>query len=40
MNVLWIAILAVLVLLEKLIPWGGWIARLAGTVCVAAGVTA
>src|SRR5262249_29962408 len=35
MNVLWIALLALLVLLEKLTPFGRWIAR---TACVAAGV--
>ena len=38
MNVLWIALLALLVLLEKLTPFGRWIARAAGVVCVAAGV--
>lgn len=38
MNVLWIAVLALLVLLEKLTPWGRWVARLAGAACVAAGV--
>ncbi len=37
MNVLWIALLAVLVLLEKLLPIGRWIARAAGIACVAAG---
>jgi len=37
MNVLWIALLAVLVLLEKLAPFGRWIARVAGVACVAAG---
>jgi predicted metal-binding membrane protein len=37
MNVLWIALLALLVLLEKLTPWGRWIARIVGAVCVAAG---
>lgn len=37
MNVLWIAILALLVLLEKLTPWGRWIGRLAGAACIAAG---
>jgi predicted metal-binding membrane protein len=30
MNVLWIALLALLVLLEKLTPFGRWIARAAG----------
>ncbi len=37
MNVLWIALLAALVLLEKLTPWGRWVARIAGVVCIAAG---
>jgi predicted metal-binding membrane protein len=37
MNVLWIALLALLVLLEKLTPWGRWVARIAGAVCIAAG---
>jgi predicted metal-binding membrane protein len=37
MNVLWIALLAVLVLLEKLAPFGRWIARAAGVACIAAG---
>jgi predicted metal-binding membrane protein len=37
MNVLWIALLALLVLLEKLTPIGRWIARAAGTASVAAG---
>jgi predicted metal-binding membrane protein len=38
MNVLWIALLSVLILLEKLTPFGRWIARAAGVVWVAAGV--
>jgi predicted metal-binding membrane protein len=37
MNVLWIALLALLVLLEKLIPYGRWVGRVAGIACVAAG---
>jgi predicted metal-binding membrane protein len=37
MNVLWIAVLALLVLLEKLTPWGWWVARTVGAVCIAAG---
>ena len=37
MNVLWIALLSLLVLLEKLTPVGRWIARAAGLACVAAG---
>ena len=30
MNVLWIALLALLVLVEKLTPFGRWVARAAG----------
>jgi predicted metal-binding membrane protein len=37
MNVLWIALLAVLILVEKLAPFGRWVARAAGVACVAAG---
>jgi predicted metal-binding membrane protein len=37
MNVLWIALLALLVLLEKLTPIGRWIARTAGVACIVAG---
>jgi predicted metal-binding membrane protein len=37
MNVLWIALLTLLVLLEKVTPVGRWIARAAGIACVAAG---
>jgi predicted metal-binding membrane protein len=37
MNVLWIAVLAALVLLEKLTPWGRRVARIAGVVFIAAG---
>ena len=37
MNVLWIALLALLVLLEKLTPVGRWIARAAGIASVGAG---
>jgi len=37
MNVLWIALLALLVLLEKLTPLGGWVARAAGVACLGAG---
>jgi predicted metal-binding membrane protein len=36
MNVLWIALLSLLVLLEKFTPAGRWIARAAGIACVAA----
>jgi predicted metal-binding membrane protein len=38
MNVLWIALLALLVLVEKLAPWGQWVSRVAGVICIAAGV--
>jgi predicted metal-binding membrane protein len=37
MNVLWIAVLSLLVLLEKLTPIGRWIARTAGAACIATG---
>jgi predicted metal-binding membrane protein len=37
MNVLWIALLALLVLLEKLTPFGVRIARAAGIICLATG---
>jgi len=38
MNVLWIALLAALILVEKITPYGRWIARAAGIGCVGAGV--
>jgi predicted metal-binding membrane protein len=38
MNLLWIAALAILVLLEKVLPFGRLVARLAGTAFVAGGV--
>jgi predicted metal-binding membrane protein len=38
MNVLWIALLALLVLSEKLLSFGRWIARVAGVGFLAAGV--
>jgi predicted metal-binding membrane protein len=37
MNVLWIALLALLVLVEKVTPVGRWIARAAGLACLVAG---
>ena len=37
MNVLWIVLLALLILLEKVTTWGRLIASLAGTVLIAAG---
>jgi predicted metal-binding membrane protein len=38
MNLLWIAVLAILVLLEKIMPIGRFIARIAGVGFIAAGV--
>jgi predicted metal-binding membrane protein len=38
MNVLWIAVIAIFVLLEKLVPVGRVISRIAGTAFIAAGV--
>lgn len=38
MNVLWIALLIGLVLLEKLAPCGRWTARISGALCIVAGV--
>jgi predicted metal-binding membrane protein len=38
MNLLWIAALAILVLLEKVLPFGRLVARLAGVVFIAGGV--
>jgi predicted metal-binding membrane protein len=38
MNLLWIAVLAMLVLVEKALPFGWIVARLAGAVFVAAGI--
>jgi predicted metal-binding membrane protein len=37
MNVLWIALLALLILLEKVLAFGHWIARASGVAFVAAG---
>jgi predicted metal-binding membrane protein len=37
MNVIWIALLALLVLLEKVTPFGRWVAHAAGVACVDAG---
>jgi predicted metal-binding membrane protein len=37
MNVLWIALLALLVLLEKVTPFGRRVARAAGVACIVAG---
>lgn len=40
MNLLWVAVLAVLVLLEKLAPFGQIFARVTGVACIGAGVLA
>jgi predicted metal-binding membrane protein len=37
MNVVWIAVLAVLVLAEKVAPLGSWLARTTGVVLIAWG---
>jgi predicted metal-binding membrane protein len=37
MNLAWVAAIALLVLLEKAIPWGGQMSRLTGTALVAWG---
>jgi predicted metal-binding membrane protein len=34
MNFAWVGAIALLVLLEKILPWGGWMSRLAGVVLV------
>jgi predicted metal-binding membrane protein len=39
MNLLWIAILALLVLVEKLMPWGGRMSHLTGLILIGAGIT-
>jgi predicted metal-binding membrane protein len=38
MNVLWIAGLAIFVLVEKLVPRGEWLARAGGAASIAAGL--
>ena len=38
MNIAWIAGIALLVLIEKVLPWGGWMGRATGAVMVAWGV--
>ena len=37
MNLAWIAGIALLVLIEKTLPWGGWMGRATGVVLVAWG---
>jgi predicted metal-binding membrane protein len=39
MNLLWIAGLAVVVLVEKVVPRGAWVARAAGLACIAAALS-
>ena len=39
MNVLWVAVLAILVLLEKVAPHGAWLSRAIGVVLLAWGAT-
>jgi predicted metal-binding membrane protein len=34
MNFAWVGAIALLVLLEKILPWGGWMSRLAGVILV------
>ncbi|HEX4767731.1 MAG TPA: DUF2182 domain-containing protein [Lichenihabitans sp.] len=38
MNLLWIAGLAIFVLVEKVLPWGEWLARAGGVACLAAAI--
>jgi predicted metal-binding membrane protein len=38
MNLLWVAALAVFVLLEKLVPYGHWLARASGVALLAVAV--
>jgi predicted metal-binding membrane protein len=38
MNLLWIAVLAILILLEKITPFGRVVARIAGAGFIASGV--
>lgn len=40
MNLAWIAALALLVLVEKTLPWGGWASRTAGVLLIAWGAGA
>lgn len=40
MNLVWIAGIALLVLIEKLLPWGGWTGRLCGLALILWGVAA
>ena len=38
MNLLWVAVLAVVVLVEKLFPLGVWMARIGGVLLAACGI--
>ncbi len=40
MSLAWIAAIALLVLIEKTLPWGGWMGRITGVVLVAWGAVA
>jgi predicted metal-binding membrane protein len=40
MNLAWIAVIAVLVLIEKTLPWGGWTSRLTGIALIGWGAAA
>jgi predicted metal-binding membrane protein len=39
MNLLWIAGLALIVLMEKLMPWGGRMSRVTGVILIGSGIT-
>jgi len=38
MNLLWVALIALFVLIEKVAPWGIWISRFTGVILVVAGI--
>ena len=38
MNMLWVAVLATVVLIEKLLPLGVWMARISGALLAAYGI--
>ena len=38
MNLAWIGAIAILVLLEKTMPWGDWMSRLTGVIFILWGV--
>ncbi len=39
MNLLWVALLAIIVLVEKVVPAGHWLGRAAGLLSIAWGIT-